>query len=46
MTPFVNEPVLELRRGEVRAAATAALRELDGRLPLDVPVMIGLGFVA
>jgi RHH-type proline utilization regulon transcriptional repressor/proline dehydrogenase/delta 1-pyrroline-5-carboxylate dehydrogenase len=39
--PFVNEPLLELRRGEVREALLAALRELDGRLPLRVPMLLG-----
>ncbi|WP_210490934.1 aldehyde dehydrogenase family protein [Patulibacter sp. SYSU D01012] len=41
ITPFMNEPALELRRAEVRARATAALEALDARLPLDVPVLIG-----
>jgi predicted delta-1-pyrroline-5-carboxylate dehydrogenase group 2 len=39
--PFANEPVLELRRATVRAQLATALAELDRRLPLDVPVMIG-----
>jgi RHH-type proline utilization regulon transcriptional repressor/proline dehydrogenase/delta 1-pyrroline-5-carboxylate dehydrogenase len=38
--PFVNEPHLELRRASVRESALAALRELDARLPLEVPVLI------
>jgi len=38
---FRNEPVLELRRGPAREALLAALRELDARLPLAVPVLIG-----
>jgi len=38
---FINEPVLELRRAPVRASLTAALEELDGRLPLRVPVLVG-----
>jgi RHH-type proline utilization regulon transcriptional repressor/proline dehydrogenase/delta 1-pyrroline-5-carboxylate dehydrogenase len=37
---FINEPALELRRAEVRARATAALADLDARLPIDVPVLI------
>ena len=39
-TEFVNEPVLELRRAPVRESLTAALTELDGRLPLQVPVLV------
>jgi RHH-type proline utilization regulon transcriptional repressor/proline dehydrogenase/delta 1-pyrroline-5-carboxylate dehydrogenase len=39
--PFVNQPVLELRRASVRAELTAALARLDGQLPLRVPVLIG-----
>jgi RHH-type proline utilization regulon transcriptional repressor/proline dehydrogenase/delta 1-pyrroline-5-carboxylate dehydrogenase len=38
---FENEPVLELRRGPEREALIAALKELDRRLPLSVPVLIG-----
>ena len=38
---FRNEPVLELRRASVRAGLAAALAELDRRLPLEVPVLIG-----
>jgi RHH-type transcriptional regulator, proline utilization regulon repressor / proline dehydrogenase / delta 1-pyrroline-5-carboxylate dehydrogenase len=38
---FRNEPILELRRAPVRASLLAALRELDARLPLDVPVLVG-----
>ncbi|WP_051160389.1 aldehyde dehydrogenase family protein [Patulibacter americanus] len=37
---FINEPALELRRAEVRDRATAALADLDARLPIDVPVLI------
>ncbi len=40
-SPFVNEPVLELRRAPVRAGLADALTALDTRLPLTVPVMIG-----
>ena len=38
---FANEPVLELRRAPVRESLLAALRELDQRLPLSVPVLVG-----
>jgi len=38
---FVNEPVLELRRAVHRDALLAALRDLDARLPVRVPVWIG-----
>jgi RHH-type transcriptional regulator, proline utilization regulon repressor / proline dehydrogenase / delta 1-pyrroline-5-carboxylate dehydrogenase len=38
---FRNEPILELRRAPVRESLTDALRELDARLPLEVPVLIG-----
>ena len=41
LRPFANEPVLELRRGAVRARLADALAELDRALPLEVPVMIG-----
>jgi RHH-type proline utilization regulon transcriptional repressor/proline dehydrogenase/delta 1-pyrroline-5-carboxylate dehydrogenase len=41
MTPFSNEPVLELRRGEVRASLHEGLAKLDALLPLDVPAIIG-----
>jgi RHH-type proline utilization regulon transcriptional repressor/proline dehydrogenase/delta 1-pyrroline-5-carboxylate dehydrogenase len=43
MEPFANEPVLELRRGAVRAGLSEALEQLDRRLPLSVPVMVGSG---
>jgi RHH-type proline utilization regulon transcriptional repressor/proline dehydrogenase/delta 1-pyrroline-5-carboxylate dehydrogenase len=39
--PFTNEPVLEHRRAAVRAQLEGALRSLDGKLPLTVPVMVG-----
>jgi RHH-type proline utilization regulon transcriptional repressor/proline dehydrogenase/delta 1-pyrroline-5-carboxylate dehydrogenase len=42
---FVNEPLLELRRGEVRSAALAALAALDAQLPLEVPMLIGTELV-
>ncbi len=38
---FANEPVLELRRAPVRESLLEALRELDARLPLAVPVLVG-----
>ena len=41
VTPFVNEPILELRRAPVRAKLAAALAALDAELPLSVPVWIG-----
>ncbi|MFL5895540.1 MAG: aldehyde dehydrogenase family protein [Thermoleophilaceae bacterium] len=41
MKPFANEPVLELRRAPNREPLLGALRELDARLPLVVPLMIG-----
>jgi RHH-type transcriptional regulator, proline utilization regulon repressor / proline dehydrogenase / delta 1-pyrroline-5-carboxylate dehydrogenase len=37
---FANEPVLELRRAPVRESLLGALRELDSRLPISVPVLI------
>jgi RHH-type proline utilization regulon transcriptional repressor/proline dehydrogenase/delta 1-pyrroline-5-carboxylate dehydrogenase len=41
LDPFVNEPVLELRRASVRAQLSDALAALDRKLPLEVPVMVG-----
>jgi RHH-type proline utilization regulon transcriptional repressor/proline dehydrogenase/delta 1-pyrroline-5-carboxylate dehydrogenase len=41
LPPFVNEPVLELRRAAVRQQLAGALEALDAQLPLTVPVMIG-----
>jgi RHH-type proline utilization regulon transcriptional repressor/proline dehydrogenase/delta 1-pyrroline-5-carboxylate dehydrogenase len=41
LSPFANEPVLELRRAAVRESLSAALAELDEKLPLDVPAAIG-----
>ena len=38
---FANEPTLELRRAPARESLLAALRELDARLPLAVPVLVG-----
>ncbi|MCW2999661.1 MAG: Aldehyde Dehydrogenase, partial [Solirubrobacterales bacterium] len=40
LTPFANEPLLELRRSGPREALTGALRDLDARLPLRAPVVI------
>jgi RHH-type proline utilization regulon transcriptional repressor/proline dehydrogenase/delta 1-pyrroline-5-carboxylate dehydrogenase len=41
LPPFVNEPILELRRPAVRAQLTDALAAVDQTLPLEVPVMVG-----
>jgi RHH-type transcriptional regulator, proline utilization regulon repressor / proline dehydrogenase / delta 1-pyrroline-5-carboxylate dehydrogenase len=41
MKPFTNEPHAELRRAPVRAALTAALRDLEATLPWSVPLWIG-----
>jgi RHH-type transcriptional regulator, proline utilization regulon repressor / proline dehydrogenase / delta 1-pyrroline-5-carboxylate dehydrogenase len=41
MKPFENEPLLELRRAANREALLGALRELDPRLPIRVPLIIG-----
>jgi len=38
---FANEPTLELRRAAVRDALVDSLRDLDARLPLSVPVLVG-----
>jgi len=38
---FRNEPILELRRAPVRESLLEAMRALDARLPLAVPVLIG-----
>jgi RHH-type proline utilization regulon transcriptional repressor/proline dehydrogenase/delta 1-pyrroline-5-carboxylate dehydrogenase len=38
---FRNEPTLELRRADQRAALTDALAELDVRLPVRVPLLVG-----
>jgi RHH-type proline utilization regulon transcriptional repressor/proline dehydrogenase/delta 1-pyrroline-5-carboxylate dehydrogenase len=40
-TSFTNEPILELRRAAVRESLLGALRDLDARLPLEVPVIVG-----
>src|SRR3954470_3254171 len=39
--PFENEPILELRRGPIRAQLAGALAAHDARGPLRVPVWIG-----
>jgi RHH-type proline utilization regulon transcriptional repressor/proline dehydrogenase/delta 1-pyrroline-5-carboxylate dehydrogenase len=41
LTPFQNEPLLELRRGSVRDGLAEALQRLDARLPLRVPLLVG-----
>ncbi|MGA2013377.1 MAG: aldehyde dehydrogenase family protein [Solirubrobacteraceae bacterium] len=38
---FANEPILELRRAAVRSRLGDALDQLDRRLPMSVPVLIG-----
>jgi predicted delta-1-pyrroline-5-carboxylate dehydrogenase group 2 len=40
LPPFANEPILELRRGAVRAGLADALTALDQTLPLRVPVIV------
>jgi predicted delta-1-pyrroline-5-carboxylate dehydrogenase group 2 len=39
--PFANEPTLELRRAPARESLLGALAELEPRLPLSVPVLVG-----
>ncbi|MEA2210909.1 MAG: RHH-type transcriptional regulator, proline utilization regulon repressor / proline dehydrogenase [Solirubrobacteraceae bacterium] len=41
LSPFANEPVLELRRASVRSGLANALAEVDRNLPVSVPVRIG-----
>src|ERR1700742_3124138 len=41
LPPFVNEPILELRRASVRAGLEDAMARVDATLPLRVPVMVG-----
>jgi RHH-type transcriptional regulator, proline utilization regulon repressor / proline dehydrogenase / delta 1-pyrroline-5-carboxylate dehydrogenase len=41
LTPFANEPVLELRRASVRAHLSDALERVDRELPLSVPLLLG-----
>lgn len=43
MSTFVNEPFLELRRAGPRADLVDAMRRLQTRLPLRVPVLVGDG---
>ena len=38
---FRNEPTLELRRSAERDSLMAALGDLESRLPLEVPVLVG-----
>ena len=38
---FRNEPILELRRAPARESLLEALRGLDARLPLEVPLLVG-----
>lgn len=41
MEPFRNEPLAELRSSSVRGDLEAALRGLDQRLPLEIPILVG-----
>ncbi len=41
LPPFANEPILELRRADARERLTAAMRALEQRLPIRVPLWIG-----
>ena len=41
LAPFENEPLLELRRSGARTGLEDALSELDARLPLRVPLLVG-----
>ena len=41
MRAFANAPTLELRRAPVRESLLEALKQLDRRLPLSVPILIG-----
>jgi RHH-type transcriptional regulator, proline utilization regulon repressor / proline dehydrogenase / delta 1-pyrroline-5-carboxylate dehydrogenase len=41
LAPFANEPVLDLRQPASRDTLLAALAELDRRLPIEVPVLVG-----
>jgi RHH-type proline utilization regulon transcriptional repressor/proline dehydrogenase/delta 1-pyrroline-5-carboxylate dehydrogenase len=41
LPPFVNEPILELRRSEARKALSAGMAALEPRLPMRVPMLIG-----
>ena len=41
LPPFVNEPILELRRREARESLLAGMRALEPKLPIRVPLWIG-----
>ncbi len=41
LPPFANEPVLELRRREAREGLEVAMRALEPKLPIRVPLWIG-----
>ncbi|MFL5845936.1 MAG: aldehyde dehydrogenase family protein [Solirubrobacteraceae bacterium] len=41
ITPFVNEPILELRRREARDALSRGMASLEPKLPVRVPMLIG-----
>ena len=43
LPPFANEPVLELRRGATREGLEVAMRTLEPKLPIRVPLWIGDG---
>jgi RHH-type proline utilization regulon transcriptional repressor/proline dehydrogenase/delta 1-pyrroline-5-carboxylate dehydrogenase len=43
LTPFANQPILELRRSSARAGLADALAAVDAELPLSVAVRIGDG---
>jgi RHH-type proline utilization regulon transcriptional repressor/proline dehydrogenase/delta 1-pyrroline-5-carboxylate dehydrogenase len=43
LSPFTNEPVLELRRASVRSELGDSISALDRRLPVRVPVVVGGG---
>jgi RHH-type proline utilization regulon transcriptional repressor/proline dehydrogenase/delta 1-pyrroline-5-carboxylate dehydrogenase len=42
LSPFANEPLLELRREPVRESLRAALAALDAKLPLRAEMIIGV----
>jgi RHH-type transcriptional regulator, proline utilization regulon repressor / proline dehydrogenase / delta 1-pyrroline-5-carboxylate dehydrogenase len=39
--PFKNEPLLELRRRDIRESLADALGQLDARLPVSAPLLVG-----
>jgi RHH-type transcriptional regulator, proline utilization regulon repressor / proline dehydrogenase / delta 1-pyrroline-5-carboxylate dehydrogenase len=41
LSPFTNEPVLELRRAPVRETLEQSLADLDASLSMEVPVLVG-----